>query len=100
MHVIDAKTMSPDPVAVVDLPSRVPPGFHALFVTEVSVLFILEIRNFTLFHYSPSKDILKIEILLSSHFKRTSMITYRNLMKILSKTMPTGVFFWYQYHIT
>ncbi|EXB32779.1 hypothetical protein L484_012509 [Morus notabilis] len=34
VHVIDAKTMSPDPVAVVDLPSRVPPGFHALFVTE------------------------------------------------------------------
>ncbi|KAL5543568.1 hypothetical protein UlMin_007352 [Ulmus minor] len=34
VHVIDAKTMSPDPVAVVDLPHRVPYGFHALFVTE------------------------------------------------------------------
>ncbi|CAI0404655.1 unnamed protein product [Linum tenue] len=32
--VIDAKTMSSDPVAVVELPHRVPYGFHALFVTE------------------------------------------------------------------
>ncbi|GMN53613.1 hypothetical protein TIFTF001_022745 [Ficus carica] len=34
VHVVDAKTMSPDPVAVIDLPSRVPSGFHAFFVTE------------------------------------------------------------------
>ncbi|XP_024025901.1 carotenoid 9,10(9',10')-cleavage dioxygenase 1 [Morus notabilis] len=34
VHVIDAKTMSPDPVAVVELPHRVPYGFHAFFVTE------------------------------------------------------------------
>ncbi|PON40749.1 Carotenoid cleavage dioxygenase [Trema orientale] len=34
VHVIDAKTMSADPVAVVDLPRRVPYGFHAFFVTE------------------------------------------------------------------
>ncbi|KAF3437909.1 hypothetical protein FNV43_RR20665 [Rhamnella rubrinervis] len=34
VHVIDAKTMSADPVAVVDLPQRVPYGFHAFFVTE------------------------------------------------------------------
>ncbi|XP_028796877.1 carotenoid 9,10(9',10')-cleavage dioxygenase 1 [Neltuma alba] len=33
-HVIDAKTMSADPVAVVELPHRVPYGFHAFFVTE------------------------------------------------------------------
>ncbi|KAK4755391.1 hypothetical protein SAY87_009148 [Trapa incisa] len=33
--VIDARTMSPDPVAVVDLPTRVPYGFHARFVSEV-----------------------------------------------------------------
>ncbi|KAG7528318.1 Carotenoid oxygenase [Arabidopsis thaliana x Arabidopsis arenosa] len=32
--VIDAKTMSAEPVAVVELPHRVPYGFHALFVTE------------------------------------------------------------------
>ncbi|XP_059460089.1 carotenoid 9,10(9',10')-cleavage dioxygenase 1-like [Corylus avellana] len=34
VHVIDAKTMSADPVAVVELPNRVPYGFHALFVSE------------------------------------------------------------------
>ncbi|CAH2033460.1 unnamed protein product [Thlaspi arvense] len=34
VNVIDAKTMSPEPVAVVELPHRVPYGFHALFVTE------------------------------------------------------------------
>ncbi|KAK4771698.1 hypothetical protein SAY87_032230 [Trapa incisa] len=32
--IIDAKTMSPDPVAVVELPHRVPYGFHAFFVSE------------------------------------------------------------------
>ncbi|KAG0556078.1 hypothetical protein KC19_11G024200 [Ceratodon purpureus] len=32
--VIDAKTMAPEPVAVVTLPKRVPYGFHALFVNE------------------------------------------------------------------
>ncbi|KAH7862221.1 hypothetical protein Vadar_001621 [Vaccinium darrowii] len=34
VNVIDAKTMTADPVAVVELPTRVPYGFHALFVTE------------------------------------------------------------------
>ncbi|KAM1064593.1 hypothetical protein EV1_028337 [Malus domestica] len=34
IHVVDAKTMSPEPVAVVELPHRVPYGFHAFFVTE------------------------------------------------------------------
>ncbi|KAJ4905133.1 hypothetical protein Rs2_19084 [Raphanus sativus] len=34
VNVIDAKTMSAEPVAVVDLPHRVPYGFHAFFVTE------------------------------------------------------------------
>ncbi|KAL1197591.1 Carotenoid 9,10(9',10')-cleavage dioxygenase 1 [Cardamine amara subsp. amara] len=34
VNVIDAKTMSAEPVAVVELPHRVPYGFHALFVTE------------------------------------------------------------------
>ncbi|KVH97319.1 Carotenoid oxygenase [Cynara cardunculus var. scolymus] len=35
--VIDAKTMSPDPVAVVPIPHRVPYGFHAFFVTEEQI---------------------------------------------------------------
>ncbi|KAL6981234.1 Dixin [Sarracenia purpurea var. burkii] len=34
VYVIDAKTMSANPVAVIELPHRVPYGFHALFVTE------------------------------------------------------------------
>lgn len=34
VNVIDAKTMSSEPVAVVPLPARVPYGFHAFFVTE------------------------------------------------------------------
>ncbi|KAM1577661.1 carotenoid 9,10(9',10')-cleavage dioxygenase 1-like isoform X1 [Malus sylvestris] len=34
VHVVDAKTMSSEPVAVVELPHRVPYGFHAFFVTE------------------------------------------------------------------
>ncbi|KAJ3697814.1 hypothetical protein LUZ61_001519 [Rhynchospora tenuis] len=34
VNVIDAKTMSSEPVAVVELPARVPYGFHAFFVTE------------------------------------------------------------------
>lgn len=34
VNVIDAKTMSVEPVAVVELPNRVPYGFHAFFVTE------------------------------------------------------------------
>ncbi|KAG0605587.1 hypothetical protein M758_9G071000 [Ceratodon purpureus] len=32
--IIDAKTMDPEPVAVVKLPRRVPHGFHAHFVSE------------------------------------------------------------------
>ncbi|BBN17239.1 carotenoid 9,10(9',10')-cleavage dioxygenase 1 [Marchantia polymorpha subsp. ruderalis] len=35
--VIDAKTMSPEPVAVVQLPTRVPFGFHAMHMTEEQV---------------------------------------------------------------
>jgi len=50
VHVIDARTMSADPVAVVELPQRVPYGFHAFFVTEVCVtsncLFIHCISSF------------------------------------------------------
>lgn len=33
--VVDAKTMSSDPVAVIEIPSRIPYGFHASFLTEV-----------------------------------------------------------------
>ncbi|KAE8038242.1 hypothetical protein FH972_010772 [Carpinus fangiana] len=36
VHVLDAKTMSTDPVAIVELPHRVPYGFHAFFVSEVA----------------------------------------------------------------
>ncbi|KAF3666378.1 Carotenoid 9,10(9',10')-cleavage dioxygenase 1 [Capsicum annuum] len=36
VNVIDAKTMSAEPVAVVELPKRVPYGFHAFFVTETA----------------------------------------------------------------
>lgn len=34
VNVVDAKTMSSEPVAVVELPHRVPYGFHAFFVSE------------------------------------------------------------------
>ncbi|XP_049389173.1 carotenoid 9,10(9',10')-cleavage dioxygenase 1 isoform X2 [Solanum stenotomum] len=37
VNVIDAKTMSMEPVALVELPKRVPYGFHALFVTEEQI---------------------------------------------------------------
>ena len=40
--------MSADPVAVVDILHRVPPGFHAFFVTEVSVTSITYGLNFFL----------------------------------------------------
>ncbi|KAK6933811.1 Carotenoid oxygenase [Dillenia turbinata] len=39
VNVTDAKAMSPDPVAVVELPHRVPYGFHAFFVTEIICVF-------------------------------------------------------------
>nr|AMJ39497.1 carotene cleavage dioxygenase 1 copy 3 [Bixa orellana] len=34
VNVVDAKTMSSDPIAVIELPNRVPYGFHAFFVPE------------------------------------------------------------------
>ncbi|KAL5719982.1 Dixin [Ranunculus cassubicifolius] len=34
VKVLDAKTMSSDPVAVIEIPKRVPYGFHAFFVSE------------------------------------------------------------------
>lgn len=34
VNVLDAKTMSSDPVAIIELPHRIPYGFHAFFVTE------------------------------------------------------------------
>nr|WLW35588.1 9-cis-epoxycarotenoid dioxygenase NCED1 [Nymphaea hybrid cultivar] len=37
INVIDAKTMSSEPVAVVELPASVPYGFHAFFVTEEQI---------------------------------------------------------------
>ncbi|KAG5627480.1 hypothetical protein H5410_012698 [Solanum commersonii] len=37
VNVIDAKTMSAEPAAVVELPKRVPYGFHAFFVTEEQI---------------------------------------------------------------
>lgn len=38
LRVWDAKTMNPDPVATVKLPSRVPLGFHAIFVSEADLV--------------------------------------------------------------
>lgn len=52
VHIIDAKTMSADPVAVVELPQRIPYGFHACFVTEVCVTsycLFLQCVSFSLF---------------------------------------------------
>ncbi|CAN0496759.1 unnamed protein product, partial [Ectocarpus sp. 8 AP-2014] len=37
LRVWDAKTMSPDPVASVKLPARVPLGFHAIHITEADL---------------------------------------------------------------
>ena len=37
LWVMDAKTMSPTPVAVVDLPARMPWGFHSTFVSEAQL---------------------------------------------------------------
>ena len=34
---MDAKTMSSNPIAVVNLPVRVPFGFHGLYLTEEQV---------------------------------------------------------------
>ena len=41
--------MSADPVAVVEIPHRVPPGLHALFVTEVGVTSNASGLNFFLY---------------------------------------------------
>jgi hypothetical protein len=49
VHVLDAKTMSTDPVAIVELPHKVPSGFHAFFVSEVSVTSIVSGFNFFLY---------------------------------------------------
>ena len=62
VNVIDAKTMSADPVAVVELPTRVPYGFHAFFVTEVSnyvLLLFYQCKNqYELPYWAPKyKDI-------------------------------------------
>ncbi|KAJ1697400.1 hypothetical protein LUZ63_005912 [Rhynchospora breviuscula] len=37
LNVMDAKTMSAKPVAVVDLPARVPFGLHAYFISEEQI---------------------------------------------------------------
>eukprot|EP00752_Nemacystus_decipiens_P007044 g6317.t1 len=37
LRVWDAKTMNPDPLAIVKLPARVPLGFHAIFLAEADL---------------------------------------------------------------
>ncbi|EXB32777.1 hypothetical protein L484_012507 [Morus notabilis] len=61
VHVIDAKTMSPDPVAVVELPHRVPYGFHAFFVTEVSITLI-DVLGLSNCFVSLSKKVLGLKL--------------------------------------
>jgi carotenoid 9,10(9',10')-cleavage dioxygenase 1 len=53
--VIDAKTMSAEPTAVVELPARVPYGFHAFFVNEVSVMWDFCVSTF---HCTSNLDII------------------------------------------
>ena len=65
MNVIDVKTMSPDPVAVVELPHRVPYGFHAFFVTEVSIPCF----EFLLLHISKFLILLFASCLIRNNFK-------------------------------
>jgi carotenoid 9,10(9',10')-cleavage dioxygenase 1 len=37
LQIYDAKTMSPEPLATVQLPQRVPYGFHGMFVTQAQI---------------------------------------------------------------
>ena len=66
--------MSADPVAVVDILHRVPPGFHALFVTEVSVTSITYGLNFFLTFLSVS-----LQLKLTSWLNSKIVLKSKNL---------------------
>ncbi|KAG5541574.1 hypothetical protein RHGRI_021419 [Rhododendron griersonianum] len=70
VNVIDAKTMSADPVAVVELPHRVPYGFHAFFVTELLP---------TALRHSPTNSRLLLLLSQTTIFENVLLLLLSNL---------------------